>query len=114
MRSYTPQKQTQELWGAILAEFARQEPPMTVRQMFYRMSATGNVPKTENGYRKVQYALLHMRRNGVIPYSHIADGTRWVRAPRTYAGLPDALQARPTILPARHVGQSSRLRRILD
>jgi hypothetical protein len=80
------------LWLAIEAEFERQQPPMTVRQVFYRMSAAGVVPKTENGYRQVQYALVAMRQRGVIPYEWIADNTRWVRKPRTYSSLQDMLR----------------------
>ncbi|MCB1808261.1 MAG: hypothetical protein KDJ99_24870, partial [Candidatus Competibacteraceae bacterium] len=44
------------------------------------------------GYRQVQRQLLEMRREGVTPYSTIADNTRWMRKPRTYASLADALE----------------------
>src|SRR6266436_4230432 len=43
--------------------------PMTVRQVFYQASVRGIVEKTEDGYRKVQNDLVHMRRNGEMPYS---------------------------------------------
>lgn len=79
------------LWKAIRQEFEAQGWPMTVRQMFYRMSAIGQVPKTENGYRMVQYALTAMRRQHAIPYGWLADNTRWVRKPRTYTSLGDML-----------------------
>lgn len=82
---------SRDLWKAIKQEFDEQEPPMTVRQMFYRMSSQSAVPKTENGYRQVQYALVQMRRAGAIPYGWIADNTRWVRKPHTYNGISDAL-----------------------
>ena len=82
---------TCELWAAIAAEFELQKPPMTVRQMFYRMSAQGMVDKTEAGYRQVQRALKEMRGCGEVPYGHVADNTRWMRRPTTYDSLTDAL-----------------------
>src|SRR5664279_1426422 len=83
------QTATRDLWKAIYWEFSIQEPPMTVRQMFYRMSATGQVEKTEGGYRRVQQQLTRMREAGAIPYGWIADNTRWVRKPRTFSSLSD-------------------------
>lgn len=83
-------QKTRELWKAIKAEFDAQEPPMTVRQMFYRMSSGGHVEKTEEGYKRVQRCLLHMRRKGAIPYHYIADNTRWQRKPKTYSDLEEA------------------------
>lgn len=85
------QKRSRALWKAIRWEFEEQQPPMTVRQMFYRMSAQGVVPKTENGYRTVQNALKVMREQRAIPYGWLADHTRWVRKPDTYTGLTDML-----------------------
>ncbi len=84
-------KSTRELWKAIRWEFEQQKPPMTVRQMFYRMSSIGQVAKTEPGYRQVQYALSAMREKKAIPYDHIADNTRWVRKPTSYSSLGDML-----------------------
>lgn len=84
-------KSSYDLWIAIRREFDEQGWPMTVRQMFYRMSSAGIVPKTEGGYRKVQYALTRMRKSDAVPYGWIADSTRWVRKPRTYNGLGEAL-----------------------
>lgn len=83
-------RNSRELWAAIRLEFEQQRPPVTVRQMFYRMSTGGHVEKTEGGYRRVQRCLLEMRRAGAIPYDWIADNTRWVRKPRTYTSLEQA------------------------
>lgn len=82
---------TRELWIAIRREFQQQKPPMTVRQMFYRMSAQGMVDKSENGYDRVGYALKNMRFAGAIPFGWIADNTRWVRKQTTYSGIADML-----------------------
>jgi hypothetical protein len=85
------QAASRELWKAIKHEFDVQQPPMTVRQMFYRMSSTGQAPKTEQGYRKVQYALTEMRKAGAIPYGWLADNTRWVSKDDTFDGISHAL-----------------------
>jgi hypothetical protein len=84
-------KATRALWIAIMMEFERQQPPMTVRQMFYRMSAQNIVPKTESGYDKVGYALKNMRLEGAIPFEWIADNTRWMRKPRTHSDMATML-----------------------
>jgi hypothetical protein len=64
--------------------------PMTVRQVFYRASVAGLVEKTEGEYNStVARLLLEMRRAGELPYSWIADNTRWMRKPKTYSGLAD-------------------------
>jgi hypothetical protein len=64
--------------------------PMTVRQVFYQAVVAGLIEKTESEYQKtVARLLLEMRRSGDIPYSWIADNTRWMRRPRTYRGLAD-------------------------
>jgi len=66
--------------------------PMTVRQVFYQASVRGIVEKTEEGYRKVLSDLTVMRRNGGMPYSWLADSTRWQRRPTTYSGPREALE----------------------
>jgi hypothetical protein len=64
------------------------ERPMTVRQVFYQAVVAGLIEKTEAEYQNtVARLLLDMRRGGEIPYSWIADNTRWMRKPTTYAGL---------------------------
>lgn len=78
---------TARLYSEILAVFDEGEPPMTVRQVFYQLTTRGAVPKTEQGYKNVGYHLLSMRRRGWLPYSYIADNTRWMRKPRTYDSL---------------------------
>lgn len=65
---------------------------MTVRQVFYALVVRGIVPKDEaGGYRPVQTQLLRMRHKGLLPWSFIADTTRWIRKPRSYDSAADAL-----------------------
>jgi len=69
------------------------ENPMTVRQVFYRLVSAGVIDKTENEYKSTVCRLLaDMRRDGDVPYSRIADNTRWMRKPATYSNLEQAVQ----------------------
>ena len=72
---------------------ATDETPMTVRQVFYRLVSLGVIDKTENEYKSTVCRLLtDMRRNDEIPFSWIADNTRWMRKPTTYSNLEQAVQ----------------------
>src|SRR5687768_14880285 len=65
--------------------------PMTVRQVFYRATVRGIIEKTESGYKKIQTDLVWLRQQGHVPYSALADSTRWQRKPQTYNSIEDAL-----------------------
>ncbi len=66
--------------------------PMTVRQVFYQLVSRGAVAKTEQEYKGTVVRLLtEMRRARDIPFGWIADNTRWMRKPRTYSSVEDAL-----------------------
>ena len=84
---------TTGIWVAILRVFDDVGPPMTVRQMFYRLVSVGALPKMEKSYRKVAYHLLKMRRQGVLPYDFISDNTRWMRKPKTYDSVDQMLES---------------------
>ena len=75
----------------LIYEWAEQEHPVTVRQLFYRLSTLDAVPKSEAGYKSVGTLCVKMRRDGELPFEWIADNTRWQRKPRTYNSLQDAL-----------------------
>jgi hypothetical protein len=71
-----------------LYEIVAADQPMTVRQVFYQAVSRGLVPKSEAAYKStVGRLLVEMRRDGTLPYSWLADGTRWQRKPSTYTGL---------------------------
>jgi hypothetical protein len=75
-------------------EIAREDHPVTVRQVFYRMVSAGLVDKREAEYKNtVARLLVEMRKDGELPYRWIADNTRWVRVPTTYSSLGEALRA---------------------
>src|SRR5436190_1297815 len=88
------------LLGIQLYEVVKEHPPMTVRQVFYRMVTRGLIDKTEQEYKNsVGRMLVNMRVNGMLPFDWIADNTRWMRKPRTYSSMEGAL---------RHTAQSYR------
>lgn len=67
---------------------------MTVRGAFYALVSRGVVEKDETrGYRRVQQQVLKLRHEGTLPWSFIADSTRWQRKPLTWDEAEDALQA---------------------
>ena len=69
------------------------ERPMTVRQIFYRAVSSRLVEKSEGEYKATICRLLgKLRRDGRVPYDWIADFTRWMRKPNSYAGLRSALE----------------------
>ena len=80
------EKLRQELYG-----IAQESNPTTARFTFYRASALQIVPKTTAGYRAVQRELALMRERGDLPFSWIADNTRWQRKPETHNDLESFL-----------------------
>jgi hypothetical protein len=71
----------------------KEDNPMTVRQVFYRLVSNGVIGKTEQEYKGTVVRLLgEMRRAGEIPFGWIADNTRWMRKPRTFHSLEQLLR----------------------
>src|SRR5215207_2770602 len=64
---------------------------MTVRQVFYALEVAGVVEKTVGGYRQVQQQLLKMRREQLLPWEFITDGTRWQRKPGSWGAADSAV-----------------------
>jgi hypothetical protein len=84
--------QMEQVTDAII-EVVEADYPVTVRQVFYRLVSTGLIDKTEAEYKgTVNRLLTELRLAGVIPFGYIADNTRWMRKPRTFASVADALQ----------------------
>jgi hypothetical protein len=77
-----------------LIDYAGEHGPVTVRQLYYRAEVEGvpGIDKTEKGYGKVQRQILQLRRRDRLPYSDIADLSRWMRKPRTYDSVEAALR----------------------
>lgn len=82
----------QAIREAIVARLATDH-PMTVRQVFYALTTEGVIAKTEAEYKGTVCRLLaEMRRAGEIPYTWLADATRWMRKPETFSSVEDALR----------------------
>jgi hypothetical protein len=77
-----------------LIDYAQTHGPVTVRGLYYQAEVAGTpgIDKTENSYTKVQRQVLQLRRAGRLSYDDIADATRWMRKPRSYDGMEDALR----------------------
>jgi hypothetical protein len=71
-------------------EFANHFAPVTVRQVFYAATVHGIVEKTEDGYNKIQQMCLIGRRDGTIPYDHIADNSRSYYLVKAFDSLANA------------------------
>jgi hypothetical protein len=78
-----------------LIDYADQHGPVAVRGLYYQaeVAVLPGIEKTEAGYAKVQAQVLKLRRDGRMPYSVISDSTRWMRRPRTFDGIQDALES---------------------
>jgi len=73
--SWRPHKKTAVLMyqvQGILEEY-RAHLPMSGRQVFYRLVAVHDYPKTENFANKLTEHLVRARRAGMIPFEHIRD-----------------------------------------
>jgi hypothetical protein len=77
-----------------LISYAEEHGPVTVRGLYYQAEVAGlpGIGKDDKGYVKIQEQVLKLRRDGRLDYGHIADMTRWMRKPRTFNGIKDALQ----------------------
>jgi hypothetical protein len=75
-----------------LYDFVRDHRPVTVRQVFYRAVTAGIINKTETEYNATVIRLLtELRTLGLMPYSWIADNTRWQRKPNTHGSIIEAI-----------------------
>jgi hypothetical protein len=83
-----------EARATFLLAYAEKHAPVTVRQLYYVAEVHGvpGITKSDGDYDKVQRQVLKLRRDKRMPYSAIADATRWMRKPSAYDGVADALQ----------------------
>ena len=66
--------------------------PLTVRQLFYRAVVAMLIAKTQAEYKNTVCRLAGiMREDGELPWDWIVDETRWMRKPRSYGSLAEAL-----------------------
>lgn len=71
----------------------KNDPPMTVRQVFYQLVARGVIEKSELAYQNTVIRLMtEMRLEGELPFAWVVDETRRVRVTETYDNLQDAIE----------------------
>lgn len=81
-----------EVDAAIVAA-VDEDAPVTLRGVFYRVVSAGAVDKTEAGYRCITRELLKLRRNRIVSYRDIVDGTRPTFRPRSYSSATAAVES---------------------
>lgn len=86
-----PRPATVALRSALRDLIEESGPPLTVRQTYYRAISRGLLGKGERDYKKVIHHLGEMREDGTLPWSWIADNSRWVREPEMYGSATEAL-----------------------
>ncbi len=73
-------------------EVVQVDQPMSVRQVFYRLVSEGVIDKSEKEYHTTVCRLLKdMRLEGELPWTWIADSTRWMRKPPSHNNIREAL-----------------------
>lgn len=78
---------------AAIVDVIEDDPPMTVRQVFYQLVTRGVVEKTEEQYQGTVIRLMtEMRLDGSLPYSWVVDESRRVRVTQTYDSIKHALE----------------------
>jgi hypothetical protein len=70
------------------------DPPMTVRQVFYQLVSRGVIEKTDEAYKGTVVRLMaDMRLEGELRWSWVIDETRRRRITETYDNVEEALEA---------------------
>jgi hypothetical protein len=91
-RARRSKKEMDALRGGIY-ELLEAHHPQTDRQLFYQMVSAGMIPKTEVAYKGTVVRLCgEMRESGELPWEWLTDATRWMRKPRSYTSLEEALR----------------------
>lgn len=86
----------------------REDPPMTVRQVFYQLVARGVVEKTELEYQRTVIRLMtEMRLSGSLRYDWVVDESRRVRITQTFDNLQDAVEHTATFYRRSALAESS-------
>jgi hypothetical protein len=75
-----------------IVELLEGDHPQTVRQVFYALTVRRIIAKYEIEYQRTVIRLLaKLREDGTVPFSYLADNTRWQRKPSSFTGIADAI-----------------------
>jgi hypothetical protein len=81
-----------EVIRSAILEVIDDDPPMTVRQVFYQLVARNVIEKTEKDYHGTVIRLMtDMRLDGSLSFDSVVDETRRVRITETFDSLQDAI-----------------------
>jgi hypothetical protein len=70
----------------------QEDPPITIRHLFYRLVGEHLIEKTERDYTNLCALLARWRRQGKVPYDVFSDATRYYRGPTLFDDMAEALQ----------------------
>lgn len=71
----------------------KEDPPMTVRQVFYQLVSRGVIEKSEKEYKGTVIRLMaEMRLSGELPWEWVVDESRRARITRTFDSVADAVK----------------------
>ena len=77
-----------------MIRLARENQPVTNRQLFYLLVSAMVIEKLEREYKNTVLRLsLELRESGLIPWEWVVDETRFYFAAKTYDSLGDALES---------------------
>jgi hypothetical protein len=76
-----------------IIEVIEDDPPMTVRRVFFQLVARGVIEKSEQQDQGTVIRLMtEMRLSGELPYKWVVDESRRVRITQTYDNVEDAIE----------------------
>ena len=81
-----------ETLDSALVKLAQKHKPATIRQLYYQAVVDGLIPKNEAAYRTISERYVVLREQERVPWSAIADRTRWVRVPSTWPNIRSAVE----------------------
>ena len=81
-----------ETLDSALVKLAQKHKPATIRQLYYQAVVDGLIPKNEAAYRTISERYVVLREQERVPWSAIADRTRWMRVPPTWPNIRSAVE----------------------
>lgn len=70
-------------------EILRQEKPMTLRQLYYRLISAGVIKNAQQEYKRLGSVMTRLREEGNVPRTWIVDHVRATLKPSSWTGLAD-------------------------
>ena len=71
----------------------QEDPPITIRHLFYRLVGEQQIEKTEQAYTNLCSLLARWRRRHDVSFDVFSDATRYYRGPTLFDDMAEALQS---------------------